>query len=136
MVHFLPPVLMGKATQQQQVVLCWDTRTQPCTPLVLGVCGGGEGGGCREGCEAPASILLWLFCPRLLVQMLVSWFPKHVHLIFCSSVYRSPDPPSVVSPTLPPPQPSSLAVTTATSDSTTTRDSDDCHIRFYYYKGQ
>ena len=39
MVHFLPPVLMGEARQQQQVVLCWDTRTtQPCTPLVTGVC--------------------------------------------------------------------------------------------------
>ena len=38
MVHFLPPVLMGEARQQQQVVLCWDTRTtQPCTPLVTGV---------------------------------------------------------------------------------------------------
>ena len=34
----LPPVLMGEARQQQQVVLCWDTRTtQPCTPLVTGV---------------------------------------------------------------------------------------------------
>ena len=38
----LPPVLMGEARQQQQVVLCWDTRTtQPCTPLVTGVCVGG-----------------------------------------------------------------------------------------------
>ena len=38
MVQFLPPVLMGEARQQQQVVLCWDTRTtQPCTPLVTGV---------------------------------------------------------------------------------------------------
>ena len=51
MIHFLPPVLMGEARQQQQVVLCWDTRTtQPCTPLVtgvvwegVGVCGGGGG---------------------------------------------------------------------------------------------
>ena len=42
-VHFLPPVLIGEATQQQQVVLCWDTRTQPCTPLVPGVCVGGGG---------------------------------------------------------------------------------------------
>ena len=44
----LPPVLMGEARQQQQVVLCWDTRTtQPCTPLVTGVWvwGGGGGGG-------------------------------------------------------------------------------------------
>ena len=53
MIDFLPPVLMGEARQQQQVVLCWDTRTtQPCTPLVTGVvweggCGesGGVGGG-------------------------------------------------------------------------------------------
>ena len=38
MIDFLPPVLMGEARQQQQVVLCWDTRTtQPCTPLVTGV---------------------------------------------------------------------------------------------------
>ena len=38
MVDFLPPVLMGEARQQQQVVLCWDTRTtQPYTPLVTGV---------------------------------------------------------------------------------------------------
>ena len=42
MIDFLPPVLMGEARQQQQVVLCWDTRTtQPCTPLVTGVGGGG-----------------------------------------------------------------------------------------------
>ena len=35
---FLPPVLMGEARQQQQVVLCWDTRTtQRGTPLVTGV---------------------------------------------------------------------------------------------------
>ena len=28
------------------MVLCWDTRTtQPCTPLVTGVCVGGGGGG-------------------------------------------------------------------------------------------
>ena len=49
MIDFLPPVLMGEARQQQQVVLCWDTRTtQPCTPLVTGVvwegvCVGGRG---------------------------------------------------------------------------------------------
>ena len=49
MIDFLPPVLMGEARQQQQVVLCWDTRTtQPCTPLVTGVvwegvCVGGGG---------------------------------------------------------------------------------------------
>ena len=47
MIDFLPPVLMGEARQQQQVVLCWDTRTtQPCTPLVTGLCiRGGEGCG-------------------------------------------------------------------------------------------
>ena len=62
------------------------------------------------------------------MRMLVSWFPNHVHLISSSSVYRSPDhhpiAPSVVSPTLPLPQPSSLAVTTVASDSSTTGDSD------------
>ena len=52
---FLPPVLMGEARQQQQVVLCWDTRTtQPCTPLVTGVVWEGVcgvcGGGGHEGC--------------------------------------------------------------------------------------
>ena len=61
MVHFLPPVLMGEARQQQQVVLCWDTRTtQPCTPLVTGVCGRIIyvcRGGCNES-KAPLSILL------------------------------------------------------------------------------
>ena len=48
MIDFLPPVLMGEARQQQQVVLCWDTSTtQPCTPLVTGlcICGGEECGG-------------------------------------------------------------------------------------------
>ena len=53
MIDFLPPVLMGEARQQQQVVLCWDTRTtQPCTPLVTGVVwegGCGKSGG-HEGC--------------------------------------------------------------------------------------
>ena len=55
MIDFPPSVLMGEARQQQQVVLCWDTRTtQPCTPLVTGVVwedvcvcvwgGGGVGG--------------------------------------------------------------------------------------------
>ena len=54
MIDFLPPVLMGEARQEQQVVLCWDTRTtQPCTPLVTGVVlegvyVGGRGG--HEGC--------------------------------------------------------------------------------------
>ena len=53
MIDFLPPVLMGEARQQQQVVLCWDTRTtQPCTPLVAGMVWEsvvwGEGG--HEGC--------------------------------------------------------------------------------------
>ena len=53
MIDFLPPVLMGEARQQQQVVLCWDTRTtQPCTPLVTGVVWEGVGvweeGGGRE----------------------------------------------------------------------------------------
>ena len=40
-------------------------------------------------------------------------------------------PPSVVSPTLPLPQPSSLAVTTVASDSSTTRDS-DIHVHCHY----
>ena len=65
MVHFLPPVLMGEARQQQQVVLCWDTRTiQPCTPLVTGVCVGGymyvgvgECVGKGTTCEAPSVLL-------------------------------------------------------------------------------
>ena len=55
MIDFLPPVLMGEARQQQQVVLCWDTRTtQPCTPLVTGVVWEGvcvgRGEGRHEGC--------------------------------------------------------------------------------------
>ena len=54
MIDFLPPVLMGEARQQQQVVLCWDTRTtQPCTPLVTGLCIatlGGRGMGGHERC--------------------------------------------------------------------------------------
>ena len=53
MIDFLPPVLMGEARQQQQVVLCWDTRTtQPCTPLVKGVVWEGVGvWGCVYVCD-------------------------------------------------------------------------------------
>ena len=61
--------------------------------------------------------------------------PKHVHCLFkfrllfpCVQVTW---PPSVVSPTLPLPQPSSLAVTPVGSDSPTTRDSDNTHYIIY-----
>ena len=56
MIDFLPPVLMGKARQQQQAVLCWDTRTtQPCTPLVIGE---GVGGCVYTGVEGHEGVLL------------------------------------------------------------------------------
>ena len=91
MVDFLPPVLMGEARQQQQVVLCWDTRTtQPYTPLVTGegvggcVCMGEEG---HEGVllhrnqPSPISTSLTHFKTYigelLLMEGLVMWYIRY-----------------------------------------------------------
>ena len=82
MIDFLPPVLMGEARQQQQVVLCWDTRTtQPCAPLVTGVVwegvcvcacvyGGGheDVGGCVGQREARDGVG-WCVCVCVCVNM-------------------------------------------------------------------